>query len=301
MGGMDFASLKRGYAELSSAQRVEFDAWVMSGYGAVDIGLKLAGLPGEILVQLAETLGNPLALLVSKAHLSKAFCEAARNAQGLLKQADLRWWARTVDDAVVAAVVSKCTQLSSLNLHSCRKITDKAVLAVASGCKLLTTLDLTGCDNITDAAVVAVASECKLLTILNLHHCGKITDKAVVAVASGCKQLTTLGLVCCRSITNAAVLAVASECKLLTTLDLYQCTKITDEAVMAVASGCKELKSLHLGSRGSASGVHWDPCGVYYPLLGGREKICRQITGGRAGARWSLFFRLFCAGYHDSR
>ena len=105
VGGMDFASLKRGYAELSSAQRVEFDAWVMSGYGAVDIGLKLAGLPGEILVQLAETLGNPLALLVSKAHLSKAFCEAARNAQGLLKQADLRWWARTVDDAVVAAGV----------------------------------------------------------------------------------------------------------------------------------------------------------------------------------------------------
>ena len=74
VGGMDFASpLKRGYAELSSAQRVEFDAWVMSGYGEVDIGLKLAGLPGEILVQLAETLGNPLALLVSKAHLSKAF------------------------------------------------------------------------------------------------------------------------------------------------------------------------------------------------------------------------------------
>ena len=107
-------------------------------------------------------------------------------------------------------------------------------------------------------------------------------------MASGCKQLTTLGLVCCRSITNAAVLAVASECKLLTTLDLYQCTKITDEAVMAVASGCKELKSLHLGSRGSASGVHWSH-GVHYPLLGGREKICCLITGGRAGALGGAF------------
>ena len=78
----------------------------------LDIGLKLAGLPGEILVQLAETLGNPLALLVSKAHLSKAFREAARDALGLLKHACLHKWLTIdwmVDDAVVAAVVSKCT------------------------------------------------------------------------------------------------------------------------------------------------------------------------------------------------
>ena len=86
----------------------------------VDLGLKLAGLPDELLLQLAETLGNPLALLVSKAHLSKAFCEAARNAQGLLKHIDLCVWKRTVNDAVVAAVASKCPQLSSLNLHGCK-------------------------------------------------------------------------------------------------------------------------------------------------------------------------------------
>ena len=90
--------------------------------------LKLADLPSDILAILAEMLGNPLALLVSKAHLSKAFCEAARAAQGLLKCANLREWTGTIDDAVVAAVVSKCTQLSSLNLHGCRKITDTAVV-----------------------------------------------------------------------------------------------------------------------------------------------------------------------------
>ena len=56
----------------------------------VDGSLILAEFPSEILVQLAETLGNPLALLVSKAHLSKAFCEAARAAQGLLTRVDLR-------------------------------------------------------------------------------------------------------------------------------------------------------------------------------------------------------------------
>ena len=118
----------------------------------LDIGLKLAGLPGEILVQLAETLGNPLALLVSKAHLSKAFREAARDALGLLKHVCLHEWKRTVDDAAVAAVVSYCTQLTSLSLRDCRTITDAAVVAVASESKQLTSLCLRGCHNVTDAA-----------------------------------------------------------------------------------------------------------------------------------------------------
>ena len=56
----------------------------------VDGSLILVGFPSELLVQLVESLGNPLALLVSKAHLSKAFCEAARNAQATLTHADLR-------------------------------------------------------------------------------------------------------------------------------------------------------------------------------------------------------------------
>ena len=125
--------------------------------------LKLADLPSEILAILAEMLGNPLALLVSKAHLSKAFCEAARAAQATL---------------------------TTLNLTYCSKITDAALEAVASGCKQLTKLNLAYCSNITDAAVVAVASGCKQLTTLNLHSCSNITDAAVQAVVSVCPHLT---------------------------------------------------------------------------------------------------------------
>ena len=169
----------------------------------VDGSLLLAGFPSELLLQLAESLGNPLALLVSKAHLSKAFCEAARAAQATLAHADIHKWARTVDDAFVAALVLNCSQLASLSLEWCDEITDAAVVAVASGCKQLTTLGLSFCDNITDAAVMVVASDCKQLTTLNLARCGKITDAAVVAVASGCKLLTTLDLQGCE-ITDAA-------------------------------------------------------------------------------------------------
>ena len=159
----------------------------------VDGSLILSGFPSELLVVLAESLGNPLALLVSKAHLSGAFREAACAAQATLTHIDLREWRRTVDDAVVAAVVSKCAQLSSLNLQGgCSNVTEAAVLAVASGDgrPLLTTLNLAGCRNITDAAVVTVASGCKQLTTLSLNNCKNITDAAVVAVSSGCPQLT---------------------------------------------------------------------------------------------------------------
>ena len=194
----------------------------------IDIGLKLAELPGDILLQLAETLGNPLALLVSKAHLSKAFREAARNAQGLLKHAGLHRWARTVDDAAVAAVVLNCSQLSSLHLHGCGRITDAAMLAVASECEQLMSLNLACCYDLTDAAVVAVASGCKQLTTLYLPFCN-ITDAAVVALASGCKRLTALNLGGCSNITDAAVVAVTSECKQLASLDLWGC-RITDSA-----------------------------------------------------------------------
>ena len=110
------------------------DAKTVCQDARIDGSLILAEFPSELLVVLAEALGNPLALLVSKAHLSKAFRDAARAAQASLKHADLCEWARTADDSVVTAVVSKCTQLSSVNLRDCRKITNTAVKAVASGC-----------------------------------------------------------------------------------------------------------------------------------------------------------------------
>jgi len=214
----------------------------------LDVSLILAGaqFPSDLLLHLAETVGNPLELLVSKAHLSKAFCRAARDAQGLLKHAKLRKWKETVDDAVLAALVSKCTQLTRLDLAWCNRITDDAVLAVASGCTQLSSLNLLGCSKITDTAVVALTSGCTQLASLNLHSCDKITDAAVVALASACPQLTHLDLCWCCKLTDVAVLAVASRCAQLSSLNLLRCDKITDAAVEAVASGCPRLTFLNL-------------------------------------------------------
>ena len=63
----------------------------VGGFGKkarADYSLILA-LPSDLLVILAEMLGNPLALLCSKAHLSKAFHAAACDALAILKHVDL--------------------------------------------------------------------------------------------------------------------------------------------------------------------------------------------------------------------
>ena len=87
---------------------------------AIDGSLILARFPSELLLHLAEECGNPLALIVSRAHLSKAFRTAARAALAILTHIDLRECVWTVDDAAVAGVVSNCSQLSSLNLGARR-------------------------------------------------------------------------------------------------------------------------------------------------------------------------------------
>ena len=229
----------------------------VGGFGdnaRVDGVLNLADLPGEILVEIlvivATMFGNPLALLVSKAHLSKSFRSATRVALAMLKRADFREWSRTVDDAAVAAVIS--TSLSSLDLSGC-KITDATVVAVALGCPHLESFDLEGCKMITNAAVVQLASLCKKLASLNLRnsYCGEFSDTDVEALVSGCPQLVSLDLGDSENFTDAAVVALASRCKKLVSLNLNSGAgnyHITVKAVVLLASQCKQLKSLGLNS-----------------------------------------------------
>jgi hypothetical protein len=264
----------------------------------VNIGVGIAELPSELLVQLWQCR-QPLEVICAMAHLSKAFCEVARTAQGLLEQADFRKWRRTVDDAAVAGVVSKCPRLSSLSLWGCCMITDAAVLAVALECPQLTTLVLGGtshCDetrgtcfqNITDAAVVAVASGCPQLTSLSLYDCLMITDAAVVALASGC-QLTTLHLSGCL-INDAAVVAVASGCPQLSSLSLSGCGNITDVAVVAVASGCPQLTTLVLGGlwNSQLSSLSLSGCGnITDVAVVAVASGCPQLTTLVLGGLWN--------------
>ena len=174
-------------------------------HARVDGSVLLAEFPSELLVILARRSGNPLALLVSKAHLSKSFRSAACRALAVLECADLRDWSRTVDDAAVKAVVSKCPQLSSLVMSGCKQITEVAVAAMVSKCPKISSLNLTGCEQITDAAVVAVASKCKKLKSLFLDGCENITGAAVVAVAWRCKKLEELDLAGCTNVTDAVI------------------------------------------------------------------------------------------------
>jgi F-box/leucine-rich repeat protein 2/20 len=61
-------------------------------------------------------------------------------------------------DAGVSAVGAGCPQLTSLDLHDCKKVTDAGVSAVGAGCPQLTSLDITCCDKVTDVGVSATGA-----------------------------------------------------------------------------------------------------------------------------------------------
>ena len=166
----------------------------------------------DVLVLLANAVGNPLTLLVAILPKVSRRCKvAAKHALATLREVDLSPFRERVTDAAVVAVAVFCPQLTSLNLgrdEHREEITDAAVTAVAARCPQLTSLNLCFCDRITDAAVTAVAAGCPQLTSLNLTDCNQITDAAVTAVAVGCPRLTSLHLRGCKQITRTAVTAV---------------------------------------------------------------------------------------------
>ena len=166
----------------------------------------IAEIPSEVLVLVANAVGNPLTLLVATLpKVSKRCKDAAKHALATLPEVDLSPFRGRVTDAAVTAIVARCPQLTSLNLSRCYEITNDAVTAIAAGCPQLTSLDLSWW---TDAAVTAVAAGCPKLTSLDLSLCDQITDAAVTAIAQKCPKLTRLGLSECGQITDEAVTAV---------------------------------------------------------------------------------------------
>ena len=125
---------------------------------------------------------------------------------------------RNITDAGVSLLADKCSQLTSLNLRSCR-ITDASVIQLADKCSQLTSLNLTWCSNITDTSVIQLAHKCSQLTSLNLTDCD-ITDASVIQLALCATQLTSLDLSGCWKITNASVIQLAQKCSKLTFLNV---------------------------------------------------------------------------------
>ena len=157
---------------------------------------------------------------------------------------DLR--ATAITDDGLRGVAEHCTQLTSLDLHGCKRVTDEGVRLVAHACgKVLKELDLSTCKLLTVESHKAVAHDCRGITDLNLHRCN-VTDAGLHAIAQKCHHVVTLDLSNNSEVTNQGLKKVVEECRLISTLDLSTCTSLSSEGLLDVARHCTQLTSLDL-------------------------------------------------------
>ncbi|KAL6997507.1 beta-aspartyl-peptidase, partial [Sarracenia purpurea var. burkii] len=68
--------------------------------------------------------------------------------------------------------ITKCNNLSSLNLTWCVRVTDEGVIAIAEGCSSLEFLSLFGITGVTDKSLEALSRCCSTtITTLDVNGC----------------------------------------------------------------------------------------------------------------------------------
>jgi len=149
-----------------------------------------------------------------------------------------------VTDTAIAAISTKCPNLSSVNLSGCPQISDVSLSYLAQNCKKLQSLVVSGCTRIGDIGVQLIAQETKShLRVLDLNDCSLVSDKALVFLGHYCPNLSCLRL-------RNTKLSVSVLFKLLSRLHLselnVQGLQITDNLLAVLTRLQQTLKILDL-------------------------------------------------------
>ena len=151
-----------------------------------------------------------------------------------------------VSDIRMSTIAQSCPQLTSINLHCCKKITNVGVSSLVQGCSHLTSIDLRGCNNISNEGVIAITESCHHLTSIDLSYCHSVSDIGVISISESCHYLTSINLSADFNLSDIGVSALVEGCHNLTSINLTYCNKITDMSLLAIAEGCHNLTSIDL-------------------------------------------------------
>jgi len=88
----------------------------------------------------------------------------------------------------------KCIKLSDINVSNNIFVTDIGVFSLVTGCAKLTSISLSGCNVITDLAVSTIAQKLPMLEYIDLFYCRKVTDFGITSLITHCKKLQKLGV-----------------------------------------------------------------------------------------------------------
>ncbi len=141
----------------------------------------------------------------------------------------------------LAAVTSRCRELSSLDLSGCHAwLSEQQLLEALEHAGALSSLSLSGGGAFTDAVAARLAARCGGLQQLTLVQCPELTDAGMTALLGACTALTELLLGGCPQLTDASVAALAG-LRSLQQLE-WDLTSSSGASLDAVQRACEGLR-----------------------------------------------------------
>jgi len=222
------------------------------------------------LCNMTEECITALALCASVEHLDLSGTGVDDSGLEVLVAARTTWKSLIFDDCyqltddALDKLVSACTDLEELSLHSFPRLASNG-LAHLAGCTRLQKLDVSRCPQLCDDTIRGIAacttlkhvdlSNCTAardftplgaltkLNFLSLTECA-ITSKCIVLLVECCTNLSQLGL--CYTDINDADLEVVAKMPSLWGLRLRGCNSVTDKGIVALAVRKPDLESIDI-------------------------------------------------------
>ncbi|XP_020236859.1 F-box/LRR-repeat protein 3 [Cajanus cajan] len=113
-----------------------------------------------------------------------------------------------VTDLGISAIAQGCSDLQIINTSYCTSITDRALISL-SKCSNLTTLEIRGCLLATSIGLAAIAMNCRQLSRLDIKKCYNIDDSGMIPLAHFSQNLRQINL-SYSSVTDVGLLSLAS-------------------------------------------------------------------------------------------
>ena len=124
-----------------------------------------------------------------------------------------------IDISTILAIVENCPNLTSLILDEYTEynITDDDLLMILTKCPQLTVLELSRCSELTNKSLSKISN----FTELRLEHCIKLTSKTVIELIKRNLQLTDIDFSYCHNINMKSILKMLELSKNLTNFVMF--------------------------------------------------------------------------------
>ncbi|KAF9668526.1 hypothetical protein SADUNF_Sadunf14G0012700 [Salix dunnii] len=152
----------------------------------------------------------------------------------------------SIDDRALAAISSRCRNLTRLKIRACKLVTDEGMEAFAQNCKALKKLSCGSC-NFGARGMNAVLDNCASLEELSVKRLRGISDHAAAEPVGPGLAAASLKTICLKELYNGQCfgpLIIGS--KNLKTLKLFRCSGDWDKLLQVISGRVTGMVEIHL-------------------------------------------------------